>query len=240
MITLSCHFYFYPNRTSSRQDLISIDPIYNNGNSDCTSKVIVTPISRENRRHTALVLAEHQTTGEILRCDIILDVIDKLGILTTTRELYLEEAPETFELWAVDAQGNAFTTLEGIEFNWQISSQNFRSLEVKDQQRSSSWQQVLKFLTFKESVYHEIPKSVEKFESLGLKGYMVLLEGINSGTAKVIVRLPYAEYGHVAPVEVDIMVLANIILDPLDAYILAGDTIAFRILQVNIFQNLRQ
>lgn len=185
-------------------------------------------------RHTAIVLAEHHSTGEVLRCDVILDVIDKLGILTTTRELYLEEAPETFELLAMDSQGNAFTTLEGIEFSWQISSQNFRKPEAKER---SSWQQVLKFLTFTESVYHEVPKSVEKFESLGLKGYMVLLEGINTGSAKVIVRLPYPEYAHVTPVEVDIMVLANIILDPIDAYILAGDTVTFRILQVMYHNN---
>lgn len=51
---------------------------------------------------------------------MILDVIHSLGVLTTTRELYLEEAPETFELWAQDSQGNAFSTLEGVEFSWNM------------------------------------------------------------------------------------------------------------------------
>lgn len=51
------------------------------------------------------MLAKDLATGEVLRCDVILDVIDKLDVLTTTRELYLEEAPETFELWAQDSQG---------------------------------------------------------------------------------------------------------------------------------------
>jgi len=54
------------------------------------------------------------------------------------------------------------------------------------QKRDSSWHQVLRFLTFSESKYHEVPKTVEKFEYLGLRGYMALLEGINTGTAKVI------------------------------------------------------
>lgn len=67
---------------------------------------MVTTRSREKRRHTALVLAEDLSTGEILRCDVIVDVIEQLGVLTTTRELFLEEAPETFELWAQDSQGN--------------------------------------------------------------------------------------------------------------------------------------
>lgn len=210
----------------------------------------MTTRSREKRRHTALVLAEDLSTGEILRCDVIVDVIEQLGVLTTTRELFLEEAPETFELWAQDSQGNirdfcffffvlasaiqwyilyaltgnAFTTLEGVEFNWRILSQN--------QDDSNDWQQVLRFLRFAESKYHEVPETVKHFDQLGLRGSMVLLEGINTGAAKVSVNLPHSDYSHVAPIEVDIMVLANIILDPSDVHILVGDSIAFRILQL--------
>lgn len=95
------------------------------------------------------------------------------------------------------------------------------------------WQRVLRFLRFSESKYHEVPSSVEQFDRVGLKGYMVLLEGINTGSAKVSVKLPYAEYQHiVSPLDVNIVVLANIILDPSDVHILVGDSIAFRILQV--------
>lgn len=125
-------------------------------------------------------------------------------------------------------KGNAFTTLEGVEFNWKISSQH----PVEGKERD--WQQVLRFLRFSESKYHDVPQSVEKFDRVGLKGYMVLLEGINTGSAKVSVKMPYPEYQHiVSPVEVNIVVLANIILDPSDVHILVGDSIAFRILQVN-------
>lgn len=125
--------------------------------------------------------------------------------------------------------GNAFSTLEGVEFTWKISSQNHRSIDLKVQ---NSWQEVLRFLRFAESPYHEVPKSVEYLESVGLKGSMVLLEGINTGSARVSVNLPYPEYSHVSSVEVDIMVLANLILDPIDAHILVGDTIQFKIMQL--------
>lgn len=171
-------------------------------------------------------MAKDLATGEVLRCDVILDIIDQLGVLTTTRELYLEEAPETFELWAQDSQGNAFTTLEGVEFSWKISSQT--PLDGKER----DWQKVLRFLRFADSKYHDVPATVEKFDRQGLKGYMVLLEGINTGSAKVTVYLPYDEYSNVAQIEVNIVVLANIILDPSDVHILVGDTISFRILQV--------
>lgn len=104
--------------------------------------------------------------------------------------------------------GNAFTTLEGIEFNWKISSQH--PLEGKER----DWQKVLRFLRFSESKYHDVPSSVEIFDRQGLRGYMVLLEGINTGSAKVTVNLPYSEYSNmVSPIEVNIVVLANIVLD---------------------------
>lgn len=61
---------------------------------------------------------------------------------------------------------------------------------------------------------------------------MILLDGINSGSAKVIVKLPQNEYKHVPEIEVDITVLANLIIDPMDASILIGDTITFKVLQL--------
>lgn len=61
---------------------------------------------------------------------------------------------------------------------------------------------------------------------------MILLEGINSGSAKVNVKLPHSEYKHIPEIEVDITVLANLIIEPMDVSILVGDTIAFRVLQL--------
>lgn len=61
---------------------------------------------------------------------------------------------------------------------------------------------------------------------------MTLIEGINTGSAKVIVKLPYAEYSHVPQVEVDITVLANLIIDPVDVHILVGDSVTFKVLQL--------
>ncbi|KAI5692355.1 hypothetical protein M8J76_009097 [Diaphorina citri] len=61
---------------------------------------------------------------------------------------------------------------------------------------------------------------------------MVLLEGLKTGSAKVSVNLPYTEYRHVLPAEVNLMVVANLLIDPPDAYVLKGDTVKFRLLQL--------
>lgn len=97
--------YFFHFRVSSGIDLIKIEPIFDDPDNDCSYRVKITAISKEKTKKTAILLAESHHTGEILRCDVILDVIYKFGVHTTTRELYLEEAPETFELMAQDGQG---------------------------------------------------------------------------------------------------------------------------------------
>lgn len=134
---------------SSGQDLIQTQPIYESDN-DCTHKVIITTISRKKAK--ANIIAESRETGEVLRCDVILDFISTFGVHTTTRELYLEEAPETFELKAQDSSGNDFTTLEGIEFSWKLGIQNRNTKDQSGQSRH----QVLRFLTFSESKYHQV------------------------------------------------------------------------------------
>lgn len=77
-----------------------------------------------------------------------------------------------------------------------------------------------------------MPKEVEKFETMGRKGHMILLDGINSGSAKVIVKLPQAEYKHVPEISVDISVLANLIIEPVNVNILVHDSVIFRVLQL--------
>lgn len=208
-------------RSSSRQDLITVTPVYN-GFSECASQAVVTVQTREHRRNTAIVFAEELGTGSILRCDVIVDTIDRLNVRTATRQLYLEEAPAIFELHAFDSQGNEFFTLEGIEFNWEISS------------ASRSMPAALRFLTFSDSPFHVVPPSLERFEATGIKGYMILLEGINTGTSKVAVSMPQPEYRHVPPIEVTISVLANIIIEPSEVTLMAGDSIEFRILQLKM------
>ena len=68
-------------------------------------KVEVETMTKERVRNIAVVLAEDVQTGEILKCDVVVDVISSLSITTTTRELFMEEVPEAFQLNAYDALG---------------------------------------------------------------------------------------------------------------------------------------
>lgn len=101
IIILFYHFY----RTTSRLDIVHLIPINENFERTCSSAVIVQTVTRDPTRNTAIVLAEDITTGLILRCDIRVDWIHNLSIVTTARELFIEEAPEAFEVRAYNDQG---------------------------------------------------------------------------------------------------------------------------------------
>ncbi|NXM08417.1 PO210 protein, partial [Tyrannus savana] len=59
-------------------------------------------------------------TGQVLRCDAIVDLIHGIQIVSTTRELYLEDSPLQLKLLALDSEGNTFSTLAGLVFDWSV------------------------------------------------------------------------------------------------------------------------
>ncbi|KAJ9594722.1 hypothetical protein L9F63_013996, partial [Diploptera punctata] len=119
---------------------------------------------------------------------------------------------------------NQFTTLEGVEFQWIIGNWNT--------QQNGSGSSILRFITFKDSPY-ETPPTIQIFDEIGKHGHIVLLEGIKTGSAKVSVKLPQEEYHHIPLFEIALSVVANLIIDPADIYLLKGDSVKYRILQVH-------
>ncbi|XP_014209952.1 nuclear pore membrane glycoprotein 210 [Copidosoma floridanum] len=215
--------------STSRPDIVRLIPIDEDYDNSCSTKVIVQTVTRELSRKTAIILAEDVNTGNFLRCDAIVDAIYSLDIVTTTRELFIEEAPEAFEVRAYDEQDNEFTTLAGVEFKWSIGN-----IEKKGQQSldKDSPNDVLKFMTFQGSRY-ETPHSVEMLDCVGKTGNIILLEGVKTGTAKVSVEILYPEYKNVQAVEVELIVVANLIIIPSDVTIMPSDSFKYRIVQVH-------
>lgn len=44
-------------------------------------------------------------TGQVLRCDAIVDIISEIQIVSTTRELHLEDSPLALKIHALDSEG---------------------------------------------------------------------------------------------------------------------------------------
>lgn len=55
-----------------------------------------------------------EVTGQVLRCDAIVDIIHGIQIVSTTRELYLEDSPLELKIQALDSEGKRFISAETL------------------------------------------------------------------------------------------------------------------------------
>ncbi|GFQ93915.1 nuclear pore membrane glycoprotein 210 [Trichonephila clavata] len=205
--------------SSSRYDLVTVTPLPSDRErASCTTKAIVSAVSRYPERENAIILVEDEKSGQILRCDIVIDSVHSVEIITTTRVLFLEDAPEAFEVVAKNDQGDTFTNLAGVAFQWSLESDSL----------ASDAYGVLRFLKFADSVY-KTPPSVEYWEKQNLHGSMILMEGSKTGSAKVTVKPLDPAYKHVASYDVSLVVVANLNLKPAHTYVLPGTKVKYQL-----------
>lgn len=95
----------------SRQDVIQLTPLNVQPGTHCSTQAELSVITKEKKRNTVVVFAEEVRSRQIIPCDVDVDVIDSLQIVTRTRELYVEEAPQRFEISAYDDQGKILKVL---------------------------------------------------------------------------------------------------------------------------------
>lgn len=160
-------------------------------------------------------------TGVTLRCDVIIDSISRLEILTTTRELYVEEAPEEFVVRAYDDLGNEFSSLDGLKFEWQLEN-------VAGQRSSLPAQTVLRFMQFTDSPY-KTPHAIGPLEEKGHQGDRVLIEGRQTGVGRLKASIPHPSYHQLPPSTVTLMVIANLLLEPQDVHVLPGTSVPYSV-----------
>ncbi|XP_045451641.1 nuclear pore membrane glycoprotein 210 [Melitaea cinxia] len=198
----------------SRDDIIDIEPLHDDTWGHCSRSARVSVSKTSVPPGLVIILAEDVTTGEILRGDVDIDKINSLKILSTTRDLYLEEAPEAFEVVAYDETGNKFTTLEGVNFTWTIRNVG-----------NNQDQEPLVVLVRWSDTDYEAPKGVAELESQGLHSYSVLLYGQAMGEALVTVCLQ-----HICT-DLNLRVVASVVLLPATAFIVPGDTLHYKVVR---------
>uniref|UniRef100_A0A8C7WMJ7 Nucleoporin 210 n=1 Tax=Oryzias sinensis TaxID=183150 RepID=A0A8C7WMJ7_9TELE len=164
-------------------------------------------------------------TGQVLRCDAIVDVISEIQIVSTTRELHLEDSPLELKIHALDSEGNTFSTLAGLVFDWSF----VKDIDVNGFPDSYNSLRVLKF---SESTYTP-PAYISEMERVGKQGDIILVSGLKTGHAKLKAKIQESLYKDVGAAEVRLLILENILLSPAhDIYLLAGTSIHYRVLKI--------
>ncbi|CAH1786082.1 unnamed protein product [Owenia fusiformis] len=207
---------------STRPEIVTVTPIFNKEDPTCSRFAQVTAISKTPSRMTSVAIAENELTGQQLRADVIVDVIYAIDMVTTTRELHLEDPPEEFQIRALCDQGNTFSTLDGVPFEWSLISNTETDQNIVDAHN------VLRILSYTESNYDVLPH-IAKLEARGLQGDNVLVEGIKTGSALVSTRLHDPVYKNVHATVVRLIVIANIALNPSVVYLMRSAQVKYRV-----------
>ncbi|KAL2103919.1 hypothetical protein ACEWY4_000787 [Coilia grayii] len=210
--------------SSNRPEVASIEGL-DADERQCSQKAVLQARSTQSARLTSIILAEDILTGQVLRCDAIVDVIHGIQIVSTTRELHLEDSPLALNIHAIDSEGNTFSTLAGLVFDWTIVK-DAGSATFSDDYSS------LRVLRFSESTYTP-PGYIFEMERVGRQGDMILVSGIKTGHAKLKAKIQEPLYKDVDPAEVKLLILENILLSPAsDIYLLAGTSIRYKVQKI--------
>lgn len=179
----------------------------------CSQTATVSSVWGQPSRQTATVLARETSTGETLRCDVIIDQVASLKVVTTTRVLLLEDSPELLEVQGFNQQGDTFSSIEGMSFDWSLQQ----------------YEPVLRFVPASEWPYELPSPGLLLWESKGRRGWAVLLEGRAAGTARVSVRPMHTAYKDLTPQDLELRVVDSVQLEPSTVYLLPGCQACFRL-----------
>ncbi|XP_031701211.1 nuclear pore membrane glycoprotein 210 isoform X2 [Anarrhichthys ocellatus] len=211
--------------SSTRPEVASIQAVDEESGRGCSRRAVLQALSTHPSRLTSIILAEDVVTGHVLRCDAIVDIISDIQIVSTTRELHLEDSPLALKIHALDSEGNTFSTLAGLVFDWTL----VKDVDVNGFSDSYNSLRVLKF---SESTYTP-PGHISEMERVGKQGDIILVSGQKTGHAKLKAKLEESLYKDVGAAEVRLLILENILLSPAyDVYLLAGTSIRYKVLKI--------
>ncbi|XP_035597197.1 nuclear pore membrane glycoprotein 210 [Oncorhynchus keta] len=211
--------------SSTRPEVASIEAVEIDVSRLCSQRAVLQARSTQPSRLTSIILAEDVVTGQVLRCDAIVDIISEIQIVSTTRELHLEDSPLELKIHALDSEGNTFSTLASLVFDWTI---------VKDADMDGFLDSYnsLRVLKFSESTYTP-PGYISEMERVGKQGDIILVSGLKTGHAKLKAKIQESLYKDVGAAEVKLLILENILLSPAhDVYLLVGTSIQYKVQKI--------
>uniref|UniRef100_A0A914ZAI0 Nuclear pore membrane glycoprotein 210 n=1 Tax=Panagrolaimus superbus TaxID=310955 RepID=A0A914ZAI0_9BILA len=183
---------------STRPDVVSVEPIQPDS-SGCSDRAIITSKSKYEEEQNSVIFAENFAAGVSLSCGVTVDVVERIAITTTTKILFVDAAPAKMVVEAYNKEGDKFSTLGAIPFDWFFNSvDNPRAIRI---------------IPFAQSKY-DAPEQIMKLEKEKQKGYVVLVEGALTGSATLSAKFSEPLFSKVQANSIDLMVVANVLLVP--------------------------
>lgn len=206
---------------STRPDVVSVKSLFTSG-TGCSDRAeirsVAKPGSVGSSELSAVIFAEDKGSGTTLSCGVTVDEIATISIETTTKVLFVDAAPARMTVDAFNADGDRFSTLSELALEWELSSSN----KAKP----------LRIVPFEQSTY-EAPAEIVTLEKNRKKGYLILIEGVGTGTASLTTKFSDSYLQKVAAHNVELAVVANLLLVPSqDIYMPVHAVVPFEVLIV--------
>ncbi|EPB68671.1 hypothetical protein ANCCEY_12239 [Ancylostoma ceylanicum] len=135
----------------------------------------------------------------MLSCGVTVDQISKVRIKTTTKILFVDAAPARILVEALNAEGDTFSTLGEIPVVWDLSH--------------TGESRPLRIVPFEQSTY-DAPAEIVALENAKKKGYIILVEGVQTGSATLTAKFVDAHLKDIPSHTLDLTVVANLLLVP--------------------------
>jgi nuclear pore complex protein Nup210 len=165
------------------------------------------------------ITAKDKITGDVLRCETKVGRIHSLQILTNMRSIDVDDI-NILEVQAFDEEGNVFSTVEGMKFQWRIeeNTQSLRKIPIKE-------------------AHFKTTKKKHEMERKSFSTDIVLLKGLKTGKSRVSVQLIEDGYQSVSKAEIWLSVIEPFTLDPNHPiYIMPNSEFQYGILRIKAEQ----
>ncbi|KAK6725579.1 hypothetical protein RB195_004101 [Necator americanus] len=184
---------------STRPDVVSVSPIGSKA-AECSDRAEIRATAKAvSGEFSAVVFAEDSGSGTMLSCGVTVDQISKIRIKTTTKILFVDAAPARILVEALNAEGDTFSTLSEIPIEWELSH--------------AGEGRPLRIVPFEQSTY-EAPAEIVTLENKKKKGYIILVEGVLTGSATLTARFAEPHFKSIASDSLELTVVANLLLLP--------------------------
>ncbi|KFM59242.1 Nuclear pore membrane glycoprotein 210, partial [Stegodyphus mimosarum] len=169
---------------SSDPEVISVSPVFDKDLPSCSRKAVVTCISEEVERKITQVIAfpkkNKSKTETKVFWDVITDSVANIDISSVTNEIIIGGHPQKLTVVAKNKDGHTFTSINGLHFEWKITSEKLDS-RVK---KTGDGEEVIRLVKFSDSNY-ESEKDTYELERRGMFGHRVLVEAVNLGSSAI-------------------------------------------------------
>eukprot|EP01135_Chromosphaera_perkinsii_P003646 Nk52_evm25s250 gene=Nk52_evmTU25s250 len=123
-----------------------------------------------SERKSGYVVAKEKNTGYTLKCEVVVDYIHNVDIVSVAKTLAVGST-KLYRALAYDQYGNAFTTLDGTTFEWSVEG----------------GEEMLQFINFRDSSY-KTSESLLDLEESSRQGDRALIQGMAPGYATLKLR----------------------------------------------------